>query len=269
MSNATSGLNLSRQLKAITRNYRFAKDAAGMSPARVYRLIGRRENLYLKVSDTQYRGTTYDVEREKDLLLWLRGKLPVPEVLHFEQYQNASFLLMREVPGLVGSAYAQEQRDPQKMTRIYAEGIRLLQSVDISDCPFSSDIDFRLSELNYLLENNLADTDLENWEADTPFSDPHELYAFLKSHKPTQEWTFSHGDFGDSNIFITDDRISGFIDLGRSGKADKWCDIAFCVRSIQHDMDNPQAHLDLLFSLLQIEPDWEKIRYHILLDELF
>jgi len=263
------GLRLSKQLAEITRNYRFVKDKEGMSPARVYKLIGRNENLYLKMSDSQYRGTTYDVEREKDIMLWLKGKLPVPEVLHFEQYENTSFLLMREVSGDVGYVYYQEQHNPKKMIQIYSEGIKLFQSVSILDCPFASDIDFRLNELDYLLRNNLADIDIENWEDDTPFRDPNELYAFLKRHKPNEELVFSHGDFGDSNIFVADNQISGFIDLGRSGKADKWYDIAFCVRSIQHDMGNDKEYLDLFFDLLDIEPDWDRIRYYILLDELF
>ncbi len=69
-----SGLRLSKQLREITRNFRFVKDTEGMSPARVYKLIGRNENLYLKVSDHPYRGTTYDVEREKEIMLlaWQR-----------------------------------------------------------------------------------------------------------------------------------------------------------------------------------------------------
>jgi aminoglycoside 3'-phosphotransferase-3 len=61
---------------------------------------------------------------------------------------------------------------------------------------------------------------LKNWEDDTPFRDPNALYAFLKTHKPNEEMIFSHGYFGDSNIFIVNDQVSGFIDLGRSGKAD-------------------------------------------------
>lgn len=264
-----SRLRLSKQLGEITRNYQFVKDTEGMSPARVYKLIGGNENLYLKMIESQYRGTTYDVEREKDVMLWLKGKLPVPEVLHFEQYENTSFLLMREVSGTIGYEYYQKQRDPQKMIRIYSEGIKLFQSVSILDCPFVSNIDFRLNELDYLMQKNLADIDIENWEKDTPFRDPNELYAFLKGHKPGEELVFSHGDFGDSNIILKNDQINGFIDLGRSGKADKWYDIAFCVRSIQHDMGNDKEYLDLFFNLLEIEPDWGKIKYYILLDELF
>jgi aminoglycoside 3'-phosphotransferase-3 len=264
-----SRLKLSKQLREITRNYRFVKDREGMSPARVYQLIGRDETLYLKISESRYNGTSYDVKREKDRMLWLKGKLPVPDVLHFEQYDNENFLLMRAARGEAGDAYYEKRREPEKMIRIYSEGIQLFQSVSIAGCPFASDIDTRLNELDYLLQNNLADIDTENWEDDTPFQEPHELYAFLKMHQPNEELVFSHGDFGDSNLFITNDHISGLIDLGRSGKADKWYDIAFCVRSIQNDLGNNPGHLDLFFDLLGIEPDWDKIRYFILLDELF
>ncbi len=260
---------LSKQLCEMTKNFRFVKDTEGMSPARVYQLIGRNETLYLKASASQYHGTTYDVEREKDMLLWLQGKLPVPEVVHFEQHENTNYLLMRAARGEPGYAYYEKQRDSEKMIRIYCEGIQRFQAVSISDCPFASNIDTRLSELDYLLKNNLADIDTENWEEDTPFDNPQALYAFLKAHQPAEELVFSHGDFGDSNIFIAHDQISGVIDLGRSGKADKWYDIAFCVRSIQNDLGNQPEHLDLFFNLLGIEPDWEKIRYFILLDELF
>ncbi|EAJ7322588.1 aminoglycoside O-phosphotransferase APH(3')-IIIa, partial [Streptococcus agalactiae] len=45
-------------------------------------------------------------------------------------------------------------------------------------------------------------------------------------------------------------------------------DIAFCVRSIREDIGEEQ-YVELFFDLLGIKPDWEKIKYYILLDELF
>ncbi|MGH2285441.1 APH(3') family aminoglycoside O-phosphotransferase, partial [Enterococcus faecalis] len=55
---------------------------------------------------------------------------------------------------------------------------------------------------------------------------------------------------------------------GRSGRADKWYDIASCVRSIREDIGEEQ-YVELFFDLLGIKRDWEKIKYYILLDELF
>ncbi len=79
-----------------------------------------------------------------------------------------------------------------------------------------------------------------------------------------------------SNIFIKNDKINGFIDLGRSGIADKYQDIALCYRSLKHNFDGSHGgkvyenfNAESLFIELGIVPDWQKIKYYILMDELF
>jgi len=93
---------------------------------------------------------------------------------------------------------------------------------------------------------------------------------------PEEEQVLSHGDFCLPNVFGMKERVSGYIDLGKMGIADKWCDIALCYRSMSHNYSgryHGRSYTDfddlLLFRELGIEPDWEKIRYYILLDELF
>ena len=67
--------------------------------------------------------------------------------------------------------------------------------------------------------------------------------------------------------------MSGFIDLGDSGVADKWRDLALCFRSLRHNTDGTYGHVvpglraEKLFDHLGIAPDWDKLRYYILLDE--
>lgn len=64
--------------------------------------------------------------------------------------------------------------------------------------------------------------------------------------------------------------------MGRSGIADKYQDIALCYRSLKNNLAGRyggRAYKDfdagMLFRALDIAPDWDKIRYYILLDELF
>ena len=57
-------MRISPELKKLIEKYRCVKDTEGMSPAKVYKLVGENENLYLKMTDSRYKGTTYDVERE-------------------------------------------------------------------------------------------------------------------------------------------------------------------------------------------------------------
>lgn len=93
--------------------------------------------------------------------------------------------------------------------------------------------------------------------------------------QPEEELALSHGDFCLPNILIDGSTIQ-YIDLGRTGIADKWFDIALCYRSLSHNYDGAYggksySGLDdlLLFRKLGLDPDWKKIRYYILLDELF
>ncbi len=86
----------------------------------------------------------------------------------------------------------------------------------------------------------------------------------------------SHGDYCLPNVFGVHDKVAGYIDLGRTGIAGKWCDIALCYRSISYNYSgryHGRAYSGydelLLFRELGIEPDWDKIRYYILLDGLF
>lgn len=260
-------ISLPPALQNALRAYRFEKDSVGMSPGRVYKLLGRGENLYLKISDSRFDGTTYDVEREKNLLLWLKGTLPVPEVLAFERHDDKHYLLMTEADGLTADLDYARQPDPLRMVRLYAEGIAMLQPVPLADCPYDNSIENRLSELGYLLERGLADVDGANWEDDTPFTSPSALYAYLQENRPAGELVFSHGDFCDNNFFVRDGRISALIDLGRAGRADKWQDIALCVRAIRRDLGREYLHP--FFEQLEVTPDWDKINYYILLDEMF
>lgn len=63
----------------------------------------------------------------------------------------------------------------------------------------------------------------------------------------------SHGDFCLPNLFGIHEKVTGYIDLGIAG-----------ITQTRLDFDEM-----LLFRELGIEPGWEKIRYYILLDELF
>lgn len=255
---------LSVKMKKYIKNYKITEDKIGMSPAKVYKLSNDKEILYLKISDRKFKGTTYEVKREKDIMLWLEGKISVPKVIYFEENLGYDFLLMSKADG---ENLEYINLTSKKLVEIYAKSIREVQAIDISMCPFLSDVEYRLSELDYLVKSNLSAVS-DFYEGNIPFSKPEELVVYLKNNMPDEEIVFSHGDICDSNIFVSNNCIKSFIDWGRGGKADKWYDIALCVRNIREDLKN-ERYVDLFFNLLQIKPDWDKIKYYIWLDELF
>ena len=85
----------------------------------------------------------------------------------------------------------------------------------------------------------------------------------------------THGDFCMPNIFVENGKVSCYIDVGNMGVGDKWRDIALCWRSLKHNCSGMYTGVDLgdqtelLFEKLGCAPDWEKIRYYVLLDEFF
>jgi len=235
----------------------------GMSPAEVVKIKTQDGIFYLKSTQENFSNTTYSVRREKEVVEWLNGKLPIPQIIDAGIESGREFLIMSELKGKRMDKFI---RKPEVYVTHLVNAIKQLQAVDITNCPFNSSIDIRLAELKYLLDNGLASIDTGDWEKSTTFINPAELYKWLCENRPAEEFVFSHGDVV-ANLF-TNDSGYYFYDLGRGGMADKWLDIAFCVRDIRY-LKNSKKHEDMFFELLNIKPNYPQIEYFILLDEMF
>lgn len=264
--------NLPEKTASLIRDEKYELDDIGMSGSSV--LIF--EDKVLKVQE--YNG---EAENEYCMMRYLRDRLPVPEVYSWERSGDRAYLLMSRCRGEMACA-PEYMKAPVLQCRLLAEGLKKLWSVDVSDCPCDQRLSHKLEQARYQVENGLID--LDNVEPDTfgekGFRDPAQLLQWLYDNMPDEDPVLSHGDYCLPNIFGIQGEVSGYIDLGRSGIADKWCDIALCYRSLAHNyggkykrLQENGEHVDfdgnLLFRELGIEPDWEKLRYYILLDELF
>lgn len=216
-------------------------------------------------------------QNEYRMMSWLQDKLPVPKILCYEIMDNKSFLLMSRLSGEM-SCERKYMEAPEKQVQLLAEGMNKLWNIDISDCPSDCSLNRKLIDAEYNVENGLVD--IENAEPDTfgsnGFRNSQALLQWLYQNKPQEEPVLSHGDYCLPNVFFHGNELAGFVDLGKMGVADKWCDIALCYRSLSNNYSGryhgrTYSNFDdlLLFRELGIEPNWEKIRYYILLDELF
>ena len=167
---------------------------------------------------------------------------------------------------------------PRELIVCLAEGLKMFWEIKDTDCQYRCDLDKKLEMARYNIKNGLVD--IENMEPETfgekGFQSPEELLNWLILNRPEEELVLSHGDYCLPNIFIENGKISGFIDLGKTGWADKYQDIALCYRSLKHNFNGDYGGKkyegydpNLLFKELGIDPNWDKIHYYILLDELF
>lgn len=242
------------------RNMTCIKDTLGCSEASVYCFTNYDKILYLKVEKINI-----EFEHEQKIMKWLYERLPAPKIIAQCREQGYDYLLMTKAFGEMACS-EKYLNNPEKLVSMLAEGIKMLQKIDISDCPFECSLKNKLHIAKKRIDNN--EIDMSDWEENTLYSSPKELYDYLVANQPKEELVFSHGDYCLPNVFFDNDNVTGFIDLGRAGIADKWQDIALCFRSLEHNLKSDE-YTSLLFECLNIEPDYEKINYYILLDELF
>lgn len=239
-----------------------------MSGASVYLF----DDMVLKV-----QASSVEAENEYAMLRWMDGKLPVPKIIEYENTNKLSYLLMSRCAGEIACCDSL-MSEPKKLARLLSETLQLLWSIDCTDCPVLQSLDKKLLQAEYNVSNDLVD--IQNCAPDTfskdSFKDPGALLNWLKENKPVEHPVLSHGDFCLPNILFLNDKLTGLIDVGRSGLADQWCDLALCYRSLVDNYNGKYAKDRIssfqdryLFDALQIVPDWDKIRYYILLDELF
>ena len=220
---------------------------------------------------------TDDTESAIAMMRWLERKVPVPRIFAHENVDGTSYLLMSKARGCM-SCNRRYMEQPYELMSLLAEGMKQLWQVDTTDCPKVRSLDEMLAEAEYRVANNLVDMDLVEPETfgEKGFRDPAALLDWLVAHKPQEEWALTHGDYCLPNIFLNNGTVSCFIDIGDMARSDRWRDIALCWRSMNSNFagayggpvyHNPEP--EFLFKELDIEPDWDKIRWHILLDELF
>ena len=96
-----------------------------------------------------------------------------------------------------------------------------------------------------------------------------DLYSEVLRSRPTQEdLVFTHGDYCLPNVTIAGDTVSGFVDWGRAGIADRYQDLALCARSIGANL-GPEWVPALFGNYGLSIIDDQKLSFYELLDEFF
>lgn len=193
--------------------------------------IGKSASSVLLFEDKvlKIRPITRESDNEVKIMRWLGGKLPVPRILASEEVDGKSYLLMSRIPGDMACASCYMEQ-PDRLVKLLADALKRLWSVDVTDCPVDASLKMKLSQAEDRVAKGMVD--VEDAEPDTfgekGFQNPEALLLWLKDNQPTEELALIHGDYCLPNVFFDQDALSGFIDLGRMGVEDKWCDIALC-----------------------------------------
>ena len=120
-------MKVPNKIKEIIKDYPLKKDTLGRSKSLIYFV---KDKYILKISKEKEM-----LAKEKDILLFLEGKLPVPECLHYEDDKEYAYLLETFIDGvpLCDDSYLKE---PLKLINILKQALEMFHKVDVTECPF-------------------------------------------------------------------------------------------------------------------------------------
>jgi aminoglycoside phosphotransferase len=244
-------------------DYEWKQIHLGLSPSNVFRLEASDKNsLYLKMSA---RLPGFSLLREKTVLDWLKNQLPVPRVLQFAEDEYTDYLLLSEISGISASDDSLKN-DVRRTIERLANGLKTIHETPIKNCPFDERLDFKIELARQRTLKNLVDeSDFDEERIGRTAAD---VFLELLETKPSDEdLVFTHGDYCAPNVILENGNLSGFVDWGNAGLADRFHDLALLSRSVCHNFGDEWE--ETIFEIYGIEPDRNKIHFYKLLDEFF
>jgi kanamycin kinase len=238
--------------------------AWALAPGRVtWRLTSPSgETAYLKVAPNDHAET---LTAERDRMAWISSKLPAPRVLDFGHDKAQVWLLTAGLPG-VNAIDPDLRTDPPKLVPLLGVALRQFHTLPVKTCPF----DFRLAVSVHLAQQRvaaglvIANTDLHREHA---FSSAEAALERLLQLRPAEEdLVVCHGDFCLPNVLFDDGNVSGYLDLGALGVADRWWDLAVATWSVTWNLG--PGWEGLFLDAYGIGPDEAKVTFYRLLYDL-
>lgn len=228
--------------------------------------------VYLKSRAVGASSTPRRLFEEAERLGWMHAVgLPVPAVLQYHEWKGREYLLLTAVPGEDASKPRPPDQHGAVVTAL-AAGMRTLHATNISACPFDHSSRVRLTEAEARLRaGEVLENDFDEGRRGRSAKD---VYAELVATPvPAEDRVFTHGDYCLPNVLLIADaagglRVSGLVDCGNAGIADRYQDLALCARSVAFNL-GPEW-VPALFARYGVEHvDEKKVAYYQLLDEFF
>ncbi|GAA1967249.1 APH(3') family aminoglycoside O-phosphotransferase [Amycolatopsis minnesotensis] len=246
----------------------------GKSGAGVWRLDGSPP-LYAKIAPrSEHPDAGFDVASEADRLDWLGARgIPAARVVDSGEKDGIAWLVSTAVPGRTAADdWTPVQRDA--VVDAVADFTRALHALPVAECPFDRSLAVTVPDARHAAGNGLVDLDdlddeRSGWSAAR-------LVAELEAALPAvEDPVVCHGDLCLPNVLLDPStfEVTGLIDVGRLGVADRYADLALITRSLLADDLNPQFDARFADRFLarygEAPVDLARLDFYRLLDEFF
>jgi len=183
---------------------------------------------FLKVARLEWSPS---IANEVDRMNWASEFLPVPTVLASGTNETVDWMVTGGLRGK-DATHPELRSDPERLVRVLAHGLKRFHEAPADGCPFDFRIDAALRIARDRVERDMID----------PARDFHPEFSGLTVDKAVAELEHSrssvedlvvcHGDYCLPNVLIEGGRVTGYVDLGELGVADRWWDLAVATWSV-------------------------------------
>lgn len=235
---------------------------AGVTTWRLTSPDGRAR--FAKVA-TGDRGRYPTLRGESERMVWAAPYLPVPEVVALEELEDTTILLTEALPGR-DATHPSWRTDLPALVRALARGLRAFhEAVGEEWCPFRFDLARALAHVEQRVVT--GDHDQCGFHEEHAHLSPAAALAELEATAPSDEdLVVCHGDFCPPNLLLQKGRVTGYVDLGELGAADRWWDIAVGAWSVGWNFGKELE--PLFYESYGVVPDPARIRFFRLLYDL-
>ena len=221
---------------------------------------------------------------ERDRLVWLAGTpVAAPRVADWDARDGACTLVTSAVPGVPASALP--AADAPAAIRQLVAYLTFLHALPVGDCPF----DHRLRTTVTAAAANVAAGAVDEPDVDEPDVDEPDVDESRRGRSAAGrldrlvagrsraealepgDLAVCHGDFCLPNVLLDPDilAVTGIVDVGHLGVADRHLDIALLTRSAASPVNSGYGPGLAARAIAESGADPWRIEYYRLLDEFF
>ncbi len=219
---------------------------------------------YLKVGDSR-RWPNGLAECER--LRWAAPFLPVAEVVDCGTDESVDWLLTVALAGVDATRHALIGQ-PARLVAVLAEGLAQFHAAALVRlCPFDFGIEAALTHVRSRASAGLIDPE-SDFHPEHRHLSVEAALAQLELLTPVDEdLVVCHGDYCLPNVMLgPEGTVTGYLDLGELGVADRWWDLAIGSWSVTWNLGPGwEGHF---LSSYGVEPDSDRIRFYRLLYDL-
>jgi kanamycin kinase len=164
---------------------------------------------------------------------WARPHLPVPEVLDCGSDGQVDWLVTGALPGRPVSDELL-QAEPERLVVLLAQGLRRFHAAPVEGCPFDFTVDRAIAHAKARVRAGLVDPE-QDFHPEHAHLSPNGALAALRRLRPSvaaHDLVVCHGDYCPPNVLVSGTGVSGFVDVGELGVADRWWDLAIATWSV-------------------------------------